>query len=243
MAISLIVMDCSCNFTIVHFSEIISVYFADVNNGDKSGKTPLHTAILSKQFRIVDRLLECGADVTITDDAGDTALHTAIHVGSEKLVLVSMRRQSHRTWFTSILVPRYCDLFRQQLNRTLCQYRKNLRALGKRNRLLVPQKSFSVLVTMRIFSRVWYGKGCIFDYCCNRFRKVQLFSIIDWFSFELKLIILKGNRKRKWVGKVALWTICSLGASRLSKWRGGSSPSRRHIGHREVHGEELEVVI
>lgn len=62
----------------------------DVNNKDKSGKTPLHTAILSKQFRIVDRLLESGADVTITDEAGDTALHTAIHVGSEKLVLVSI---------------------------------------------------------------------------------------------------------------------------------------------------------
>lgn len=61
-----------------------------VNNKDRSGKTPLHTAILSKQFRIVDRLLESGADVTITDDAGDTALHTAIHVGSEKLVLVSI---------------------------------------------------------------------------------------------------------------------------------------------------------
>ena len=124
MAISLTVMDCSCNFTIVHFSDIISVYFADVNNRDKSGKTPLHTAILSKQFRIVDRLLECGADVTITDDAGDTALHTAIHVGSEKLVLVSMRSQSQKKWFTSIIVTRSCDLFRQQLNRTLCQHRK-----------------------------------------------------------------------------------------------------------------------
>ena len=61
-----------------------------INNGDKSGKTPLHTAILSKQFKIVDRLLECGADVTIKDDAGDTALHTAIHVGSERLALVSI---------------------------------------------------------------------------------------------------------------------------------------------------------
>ena len=98
------------------------MYFADVNNGDKSGKTPLHTAILSKQFRIVDRLLDCGADVTITDDAGDTALHTAIHVGSEKLVLVSMRSQSQKKWFTSILVLRSCDLFRQQLNRMLCQH-------------------------------------------------------------------------------------------------------------------------
>ena len=76
------------HFTLLHF-------FPAVNNTDKSGKTPLHTAILAKQFRIVDRLLECGADVTIKDDAGDTALHTAIRVGSERLVLVSIR--SHIT--------------------------------------------------------------------------------------------------------------------------------------------------
>lgn len=70
------------------------ILFSGVNNGDKSGKTPLHTAILAKQFRIVDRLLGCGADVTIKDDAGDTALHTAIRVGSERLVLVSMSSHS-----------------------------------------------------------------------------------------------------------------------------------------------------
>ena len=71
-------------------------FFSGVNNGDKSGKTPLHTAILAKQFTIIDRLLECGADVTIKDDAGDTALHTAIRVGSERLVLVGII--SHITW-------------------------------------------------------------------------------------------------------------------------------------------------
>ena len=71
-------------------------HFSGVNAADKSGKTPLHTAILSKQNRIVDRLLEYGADVTINDDAGDTPLHTAIHVGSERLVLVSMHSQLHK---------------------------------------------------------------------------------------------------------------------------------------------------
>jgi len=78
------------------FTNEVNAFFPGVNNGDKSGKTPLHTAILSKQLRIVDRLLECGADVTIKDDAGDTALHTAIRVGSEKLVLVSVR--SNISW-------------------------------------------------------------------------------------------------------------------------------------------------
>ncbi|CAH3028136.1 unnamed protein product, partial [Porites evermanni] len=64
----------------------------DINRQDKSGKTPLHTAILSKQFRIVDELLENNADVTLTDDAGDTPLHTAIHVGSQRLVLTLLQR-------------------------------------------------------------------------------------------------------------------------------------------------------
>ena len=82
-------------------SRILSM--TDVNNKDKSGKTPLHTAILSKQFRIVDRLLESGADVTITDEAGDTALHTAIHVGSEKLVLVST------CGITSLIIHALCN--------------------------------------------------------------------------------------------------------------------------------------
>lgn len=73
-----------------HHLNLFFIFYSGVNNRDKSGKTPLHTAILSKQFKIVDRLLECGADVTIKDDAGDTALHTAIRVGSERLVLVSI---------------------------------------------------------------------------------------------------------------------------------------------------------
>ena len=60
----------------------------DINRQDNSGKTPLHTAILSNQLSIVNKLLERGADVTITDDAGDSVLHTAIRVGSEKLVQV-----------------------------------------------------------------------------------------------------------------------------------------------------------
>ena len=60
----------------------------DINRQDSSGKTPLHTAILSSQYNIVNKLLESGADVTITDDAGDSVIHTAIRVGSERLVQV-----------------------------------------------------------------------------------------------------------------------------------------------------------
>ena len=66
----------------------------DINRQDKSGKTPLHTAILSSQYSIVDKLLESGADVTITDDAGDYVIHTAIRVGSERLVQVGRSSNS-----------------------------------------------------------------------------------------------------------------------------------------------------
>ena len=66
----------------------------DINRQDKAGKTPLHTAILSSQYSIVDKLLESGADVTITDDAGDYVIHTAIRVGSERLVQVGRSSNS-----------------------------------------------------------------------------------------------------------------------------------------------------
>lgn len=87
---SLEVCDELFSFWIIKPSIEYLIFLSAINNGDKSGKTPLHTAILSKQFKIVDRLLECGADVTRKDDAGDTTLHTAIRVGSERLVLVSI---------------------------------------------------------------------------------------------------------------------------------------------------------
>ena len=66
----------------------------DINRQDKSGKTPLHTAILSSQYGIVNKLLESGVDVTITDDAGDSVIHTAIRVGSERLVQVGRSSNS-----------------------------------------------------------------------------------------------------------------------------------------------------
>lgn len=80
---------CSNNFT--NKPLLISlrfILFQDTNRQDSSGKTPLHTAILAKQFSIVEMLLEHNADVTLKDDAGDTVLHTAIRVGSERLVQV-----------------------------------------------------------------------------------------------------------------------------------------------------------
>ena len=80
---------CSNNFT--NKPLLISlrfILFQDTNRQDSSGKTPLHTAILAKQFSIVEMLLEHNADVSLKDDAGDTVLHTAIRVGSERLVQV-----------------------------------------------------------------------------------------------------------------------------------------------------------
>ena len=77
------------------FALFFTLRSTDINRQDNSGKTPLHTAILSNQFSIVTKLLASGADVTITDDAGDSVMHTAIRVGSETLVQVG--RPSNRT--------------------------------------------------------------------------------------------------------------------------------------------------
>ena len=77
------------------FALFFTLRSTDINRQDNSGKTPLHTAILSNQFSIVNKLVASGADVTITDDAGDSVMHTAIRVGSETLVQVG--RPSNRT--------------------------------------------------------------------------------------------------------------------------------------------------
>ena len=61
----------------------------DIDARDMSGKTALHTAILYKQKRSVDLLLQAGALVSIADESGDTPMHTAIRVGSLEIVEVS----------------------------------------------------------------------------------------------------------------------------------------------------------
>ena len=64
-------------------------FSVDLNAKDMASKTALHMAILYKQGRSVELLLQAGADVSIADDSGDTPMHTAIRVGSLEIVEVS----------------------------------------------------------------------------------------------------------------------------------------------------------
>jgi ankyrin repeat protein len=51
---------------------------ADLNEKNKFGATPLHSAIANKSLEVIPLLLEHGADVTTQDSDGKTALHYAI---------------------------------------------------------------------------------------------------------------------------------------------------------------------
>lgn len=59
---------------------------------DEFGRTPLHNAILGKQLRIVEILLNRGAGVQEQDERGDTPLHTAVRIGDEKILQVRYQR-------------------------------------------------------------------------------------------------------------------------------------------------------
>ena len=76
----------------------------DVGVTDEFGRTPLHNAILGKQARIVEILLNRGASVEEQDERGDTPLHTAVRVGDETVLQVSspgfnMALAIQRSWF------------------------------------------------------------------------------------------------------------------------------------------------
>ncbi|KAL9951616.1 hypothetical protein ACROYT_G044315 [Oculina patagonica] len=58
----------------------------DVNLMDKSGRTPIHNAILGRHVRIMEMLLEAGADTTRLDESQDAPLQTAVRSGDETLV-------------------------------------------------------------------------------------------------------------------------------------------------------------
>lgn len=73
---------------------------ADVNAiSGRQARNALQTASLKGHQKIVERLLEAGADVDALGGCGDTALLTASQIGHEKIVemllkaeLMSMRR-------------------------------------------------------------------------------------------------------------------------------------------------------
>ena len=60
-----------------------------MNALDKSGRTALHNAALGRQLKIVEMLLEAGADTSLLDRSQEAPLHTAVRTGNEKLIQVS----------------------------------------------------------------------------------------------------------------------------------------------------------
>lgn len=65
---------------------------SDVNLLDKSGRTPIHNAILGRHVKIMEMLLEAGADTTRLDESQDAPLQTAVRSGDENLVRVFLQR-------------------------------------------------------------------------------------------------------------------------------------------------------
>lgn len=67
---------------------ILPLNLVDVNALDSSGRTALHNAILGRQAKIVEVLLETGADTSLLDRSQDAPLHTAVRTGNANLVQV-----------------------------------------------------------------------------------------------------------------------------------------------------------
>ncbi|KAJ7373028.1 Transient receptor putative cation channel sub A member 1, partial [Desmophyllum pertusum] len=64
----------------------------DLNLLDKSGRAPLHLAILGRHVKIIEMLLEAGADASCLDESQDAPLHTAVRTGDENIVGIFLRR-------------------------------------------------------------------------------------------------------------------------------------------------------
>ena len=62
----------------------------DLNLLDKSGRTPIHNAILGRHVKIMEMLLEAGADASILDESHDAPLHSAVRTRDENLVKVGI---------------------------------------------------------------------------------------------------------------------------------------------------------
>jgi len=60
----------------------------DLNLLDKSGRTPIHNAILGRHVKIIEMLLEAGADASLLDESHDAPLHTAVRTRDENLVKI-----------------------------------------------------------------------------------------------------------------------------------------------------------
>ena len=59
---------------------------ADVNEKNRMGWTPLHTAIRNRRQALIEPLIAKGADVNAKDNSGQTPLHVAVYIGQKDAV-------------------------------------------------------------------------------------------------------------------------------------------------------------
>ena len=105
MSTLLIVLSCGAGFVIAGVEEgkpTISLHHAvavgdmnnvqalissgiDINEKNKMGWTPLHTAIRNQQKTVAEFLIKNGADVNAKDNSGQTALHLVVVAGQKDL--------------------------------------------------------------------------------------------------------------------------------------------------------------
>ena len=62
--------------------ELLLEYGADASSCTPGGKTPLMYAAMFERTEILQRLLQVGADPTVTDAEGNTALKLAMAMGA-----------------------------------------------------------------------------------------------------------------------------------------------------------------
>ena len=75
-------------YSFLHPQKPRCIFLSDLDALDSSGRTPLHNAILGRHVKIIQLLLESGADTSLLDRSQDAPLHSAVRSGDEKLIEV-----------------------------------------------------------------------------------------------------------------------------------------------------------
>ena len=73
-------LDPSSEFLQQTYAQLVELG-ANINDGDLHGSTALHHAVAGKELKLIEWLLENGADANVADDAGKTPLILAVEAG------------------------------------------------------------------------------------------------------------------------------------------------------------------
>ena len=75
------------NGDLVALKKMIEDGFEDINGLDENGKAPIVVAIFHKHYKIVEYLLEIGANVNVQAINGFTPLHAAVDIGHQDIIM------------------------------------------------------------------------------------------------------------------------------------------------------------